>query len=162
MAKRDNSNISVVSVPKRFKSFAVPKPIETVEDDLIALQEKFLTPGFQYLKVPTIKTGRVLIETILSSLNCYGRSSVVSLDASAWVQGADNLFVRLKEGGFLDPMSVFDLEDFLLDYFEGDFLWIEATQQLLAQPWFSYFEQKIVDLNIAQHIPVLIISYDQE
>ena len=65
----------------------------------------------------------------------------------------------LSEGGYLDPMSQYDLDEFFIEEFYFDFMWIEATHNLLTSTWFQDFENKIEDFKINQHIPMVMISY---
>jgi len=51
------------------------------------------------------------------------------------------------------------LENFLLESFYYDFVWIECSQELLRKPWFEFFEQKLIVHNFATSTPILFISY---
>jgi hypothetical protein len=51
------------------------------------------------------------------------------------------------------------LDDFFLEQFEVDFLWIETTNTLIEQPWFYTFERKLCDFNIESKTPIIFLVY---
>jgi len=129
------------------------------ENQVIALHKALLTPGFHNMQVNSIEEGRAILYTMLNALSYYSDLACLSLSDSALPSSVYDLSYHLTQGGYIDKACRTDLENFFLERFDNDFLWIEATQELMKEPWYLYLEQKIVELRIDQQIPIMIISY---
>ena len=130
------------------------------DSDLIDLQEKFLTNGFQYLKARNIAKGRLLIGSFLKSLNLYHDVAYLSLDHSLYFpHSIGNVYDELSIGGFLNSFKPYYLEEYFFDFYY-DFMWIEANQELLLSPWFEDVISKMISMGIDQQIPIVVVVYD--
>ncbi len=143
----------------QFISKYVQRPF--TEKDILELQDTFLTNGFQFLRMDTIPFGRTVIETFLMSLNHFHDVACLTTSTQPLPPMVTNIYQLLDQGGFLEPYSMLDFEEFFLEYFYYDFIWIEASYDLLSQPWFTYFEQKMVDLKLHERTPIIVLSYNQ-
>ena len=126
------------------------------EQDILCLQDKFLESGIHHIKVKNVATGRELVETFLSSLNNY-YENVACLTAKAPTQNLPvcDVYRELKERG----TSRKAIEDFFIDNFYFDFLWIEASRDLVSKSWFPAFEQMLNTFKIDRTVPVVVITY---
>jgi len=126
----------------QFISRYVKRPFS--EKDILELQDTFLSNGFQFLRMDTIPFGRTVMETFLMLLNNFHDVACLTTSKDALPPMVSNIYQLLDQGGFLEPHSMLDFEEFFLEYFYYDFIWIEASYDLLSQPWYSYFEHSIV------------------
>lgn len=128
------------------------------EHEILELQDLFLTPGFNYLELPSSEAGRELVTSFLNSLQHYSQIACLTTRPEALPQATTSLHDEMAFSGAL-ALSHSRLDAFLLEQFHYDFLWIECTPDLLESPWYGYFEQKLSDFNIAATTPVLLVSY---
>ena len=133
-------------------------------EDILELQDLFLSPGFNHLHVPTVAQGREVVAAVLAALPHLTRVAYLSLDPTAlpeWgrTTSIGSLYEELAFAGAL-ALSHSALEMFLLEQFAYDFVWIECTQELLDSSWYCYFEAKVVEFNIPHEMPILCISYE--
>lgn len=129
------------------------------ETDIIDLQELFLTNGLHYISVCDVKTGRSIINMFLQSLNYYHDIACLTMVDEPFEQHVFDLYQEMTLRFCLEPSSQYDIEDFLIEYFYCDFMWVEATQGLIEAPWFSTVEQIIASFKLDKHIPIFILSY---
>jgi len=127
--------------------------------DILDLQDTFLSNGFHYIAVNDVAFGRDLVLRFLKSLNCYHENAVLSISAPTMDLSLTDVYYELAQGGYTDPKRDEDLNEFFIDRFYYDFIWIEACHELVDRPWFAEFFTKMVNFKIHQHIPVIIISY---
>lgn len=127
------------------------------EKDILDLQDDFLSNGFHYLKVNDIKTGRRVIHTFLHSLKSYYHDIGCLSVADVYLPDAiTDIYEILEWYGYLKENY---LENFFIDQWYFDFLWIEATEELLLTSWFCTFSQLVEDFSFNKEIPIFIISY---
>jgi hypothetical protein len=125
------------------------------ENDILYLQNAFTTPGVHAIKVQDVKTGRKLVTQLLNSLKWYQDVAYLASSESVPYKRAKNIFAHITQ-----PITVEGMAQFFIENFYYDFLWIEATQELLKEPWLSSFEQQLVNYHIDHMIPIIVISYD--
>ncbi len=120
--------------------------------DMHAVHHALCTPGFHALKFHDIDAGRTMINTCLR----YGNKIAGYLNAQDAIldSGVINLYDLLKQNNYA-PHSI---EEFFIDYVHIDLLWIERTPGLEDCPWFSMFEKNIIDFNIQNTIPIILVS----
>lgn len=126
------------------------------DDQIIALNNLLLTPGFHTILVNDVATGRTLLDTFLLTLNCYYQVGCLSTHAAPWPAGIDNIYDQLVSGGYLKDK---DLEQYFMDSFHSDFIWIEEQPSLTNYHWFDLFKQKIIELHLDQEIPIISLVY---
>ena len=129
------------------------------EIDILDLEDKFLTNGFHYINVNDVESGRVLVYQFLDSLPCYGQRAALSIASTMLDNSITDVYYELVKGGYIDSPSY--MEEFFIEQFYYDFMWIEACNHLVDYAWFSEFFGKMVSYKLDQHIPILIISYRQ-
>jgi len=129
------------------------------EEDILCLQELFLSNGWHCISVDDIHAGRSMVSTMLYSLNYYHDIACLTV---AEQQPLDSrccdLYTKLLEKGHLDSQS-YDIEEFFLEDFYADFLWIEETEELKDAAWYNHFLQTVHDLKIDNHMPIILLSY---
>lgn len=148
-----------------FSSSLQIKKIEEplIDDDIIFLQEKFLTSGFIKLLVLDINTGREISSKILNSLNCYNDIAILNdcLNSSQnkYIENYFNISNSLinEDDKEIDENQV---RDFFLDQFYFDFLLIELTSEFACKNWVKKFERNILDFNFHKMIPIIILTYE--
>ncbi len=129
------------------------------ETDILDLQDTFLRNGFQHIKVKDVATGRRLVNTFLNSLAIYHNiACVTTLDVPPQ-DNVTNVYHELTIGGYLDPLDPRFLDEFFIEDFYFDFMWIEATNDLINNSsWYKYFEKKLLELKLEEHIPMIVLS----
>ena len=128
------------------------------EKDILILQELFWQAGEHYLKVTSVEEGRNLVLTFLNSLYYYKKIACLTVIPGTLPLKAQNLLKLLKKEPFKEQ-HVFDTEDFLLNQFHFDFVWIEVTQEIMLTPWFKHFEQKVFEYKLAHNCPIIFMQY---
>lgn len=124
------------------------------ELDILYLQNIFTTPGFHALTVPSIAIGRELIIQQLGALQWHQDIGYLTANRTAVCTGAQNLGLLIDQ-----PIDQEVLETFFIQRFYSDFLWIEATDSLLAMPWIYAFEKQLLNYHVDQMIPIIILTY---
>ena len=109
-----------------------------------------------------INAGRAIIQRFLDSLAVYNDIACISLSDKPLPNYISDVYYELANGGYLDPFGNYYLDDYFIEHFYFDFLWIEATQKLFNSTWFQDFENKILSFKIEEHIPLIIVSYEKE
>ncbi len=125
------------------------------ETEILILQDKFLTNGFQSIQVKDITAGRALIQTFLASFTMYCNVACVSLEQESLHTDMFNIYYELETSKNVD----LTLEQFLIDQFYFDFIWIEETPSLLSKSWYQEFKNLIIGHKLDQHLPIIILSY---
>lgn len=142
----------VVTTPNISKF--IKTPFE--EKDILYLQNAFTTPGVHAITVTSIETGRKLIDQLLDSLKWYQDVGYLASSDSAPCKGKSNVLHSITQ-----PITPEAVAQFFIDDFYYDFLWIEATNSLLQEPWIAAFEQQLIMFHIDHMIPVIIVSYKE-
>ena len=104
-------------------------------------------------------SGRCLVYRFLNSLYCYNSKAALSISSVILDDSISDIYYELVKDGYTEPLLCNDMEDFFIDQFYCDFMWIEVSDELIKNWWFSDFWQKMVSLKLDKHIPILIISY---
>lgn len=123
------------------------------EQSILWLQNAFTTPGIHEISVKNVKEGRTLVYQILNSLKWYQDVACLSLLSTETDQVAD-ILEKIEQ-----PITHERVLQFFMDNFYYDFLWIEATSELLKKPWINTFEQQLNQYHIDHMIPIIVISY---
>lgn len=132
------------------------------DSQILAIQEQFLTNGFSYIKTTSVVKGRALIGSFLDSLHVYNDTACLTMSNLPVRESVSDLYNELQAGGYLSPFEPYCLEEFFLEHFYYDFMWIEGTRELLMSGWFEAVKRKIVDLGFDQLIPIVVIVYQHE
>lgn len=132
------------------------------DKDILEIQEKFLCNGFQYLKGQNIGQGRKIVYTFLHSLATYHDIACLTLDSHPLQQGITDIYAELCGGGYLNSFDPYYFEEYLIEHFYFDFLWIEATRKLLMSPWFEQIKEQMLKAALDEHIPILVFVYEDQ
>lgn len=152
-----NNLDSLFNTKRRIKNIDLVLDGKTLFDDqIIALNDLLLTPGFHTVLVNDIATGRILLDTFLLTLNCYYQVGCLSINPKPWPAGIDNIYQQLLNGDYLKTK---DLEQYFMDSFHADFIWIEEQPALTNMPWFELFKQKIIELHLDHELPIISLVY---
>ncbi len=129
------------------------------EQSILEIQEKFLVNGFQYLKARSVQEGRAIIETFLHTLNFYYNVGCLTTAKKLSLKNATDIYAFLEGGGYLNSFEQYYLEEYFIEHFYFDFMWVEATTEVLMSRWFEDVKKIIIHSAIDQHIPILICVY---
>jgi hypothetical protein len=126
------------------------------EQNIIDLHNEFLHNGFHYLCVKDILVGRHIMHTFLYSLNYYQSVGCLTISSFPLCSSIENIYETLSLYGYLNKNY---LSDFFIQEWYFDFIWIEATDELLNASWFSLFLQYIKDFKCDAALPIFVLSY---
>lgn len=127
-----------------------------IEQEILKLQENFLKNGFHYVQIPDAESGRMLIKTFLTSLGCYHNVAHLTLDQMAQMCAVTDLYGELV--AYAGEHSMVErLDEFMVEQFFYDFLWIELSEQLSQKQWFEVFKRKLIDLHIVDTLPIMLL-----
>ena len=158
---------SILTLDKTIRSSAIVQQIKLArhvrepfsDGDILDLQDAFLNNGIHYMQVDDIQSGRSLINLFLQSLNHYHNVASLTTSSSLLTAGTADLYSELILGGHLTQPDPCALEDFFLDQFDYDFMWIETSDELFSTPWFISFFKQLTQCKLNQLIPILVLSY---
>jgi hypothetical protein len=134
-------------------SYLLKNKLTITEQEILELQDLFLSNGMHCLAVPTLKEGRSLMYTFLNALHCYNAVSCIT-KIGGLRKNTFDVYSYLQQCGYLEEKNLIHLEKFLTEEFDVDFLWIECKK---SDTWQLIFEQKIQEIGIDQHIPVMVL-----
>ncbi len=126
---------------------------------ILEIQEKFLSNGFQYLKVKNIKEGRLLIKSFLNSMSIHHDIACLTLQEGSLPLNVTNIYPVLNGGGYLSSFESCNIEEYFIEHFYFDFMWVEATNKLLLSGWFERVKNLVINSAIDHHIPILVCVY---
>ncbi len=126
------------------------------ESTILELQDIFLTNGFHQINVSSIEQGRSLLYTFLDSLGIYQDVACLTAIGTPLRPDITDISSDLFDSGCLDSSENY-LEEFFIEQWYYDFMWIEATSDLLATPWVDEIKSKIINLKIDRQIPIIEI-----
>lgn len=131
------------------------------DTDILNLQDAFLCNGIHYIKVDDVVSGRAIVELFLQSLNYYKNTGCLTVNSGPLKNSVSDLYSELLLGGHLDTTVSYELEEFFLEQFYYEFIWIEATPQLIQSGWALAFFKQMTQFKLDHLIPILVISYKQ-
>ncbi len=121
------------------------------DEDILVLQDYFLTTGLHILRVPNAVVGRMLIDSFINSAGHR-----VGLLSTEYVPG--NYFNVYNDLLMQQALTTDGgLEDYVLTSASWDILVIEGTEELLSSPWYGHFEQLLIDYEIIAKVPVFVL-----
>lgn len=129
------------------------------EQEILDLQDYFLTPGFHFLKTTDPETGRELLTQFIQVLQYhYADVAVLSTSKRSFSFEYHDLYKELMHAKGFNKKEA--LEKYLLDSFYYDLVVIEGTKELLASHWFGRFENLLNTFAITEKTPVVLLYYD--
>ena len=124
------------------------------DKDIISLQALFTTPGCHAIEVADVQAGRLLITRLLKSLKYHHEIGFVTDSQFDVCAPAVNITSILA--GVQDQEQIVS---FFLNEFYYDFIWIEVTSYSDHMAWFHDFYTELINFNIQQMIPVILVFY---
>lgn len=116
------------------------------EQQILELQDLFLTNGVHHIGVPSIKEGRALIYKFLDALRCYQSIACFTIDGNTLKKQIFDLRQKIAQK---------DLDHFLIEEFTNDFLWLEQDMPMYQDC--ILLEKKLCQLGFDQQIPIIIL-----
>lgn len=133
-------------------------PILQVED-ILYLQDIFLTKGLHYIKVKDILVGRKIVGDLLKSMHYYRDiACITNYFQPALKRTVYNIYCSLVDFCGTN-VSYESIEEFFLENFFADFMWIEYSEDMLQKPLVVYAMQAMQELEIVRQIPIIVLSY---
>ena len=130
------------------------------EDDILYLQDIFLTNGVHAIKVSNVATGRVLIYKLLQSLHYHHVVACLTCAENPPLKRSIFDVYRAIMHHELGPDSYDDIEDFFIERFYADFLWVELSHESLKKSVVTHATNVVRALDIDSRMPIVTISYD--
>lgn len=146
--------------PSRIIEFScqvTPIQDSLTETDILDLQEKFLSNGFKHIRVKSMKEGRALVHRFLSSLSIYHNVAYVAMENVTLQTNYTNVYYELMRSPYLNSFKPSFSDEFFIEEFYFDFMWIEATEELLRSSWYKYLKKKLLDFKLDQNIPMMVL-----
>lgn len=141
-------------------SGAVSSPLHFYsEQQILDLEDAFLSPGLKHITVATPVTGRELVLSLVSSLYPCARVACLTTHSESLPLRVIRMFDEMAFSGSFG-FSCREIDSFLLEQFYYDVLWVECSSDLLAMPWFSYLQNRLLDFNFGATMPILFVFYD--
>jgi len=136
--------------------YIAPKKVnkKLTETDILSLQDAFLTTGFHSIEFTDQAAGRNLIKNFLHSLPTYRSIACLTLD-----NGLDlpNTVFDLYASLYNDGLSEQAIEEFFINDFYYDFMWIEISATLLSEPWYKHFCKIMAQYE--KQMPIVKVFY---
>ena len=129
------------------------------DGDILELQDLFLCNGVHYIKVDDVEAGRSLINLFLRSLNYYHNVACLSMSHLPLDVSVMDLYGELMVGGHLDSGATRQLEEFFLEKFDHDFMWLEVSETVLESEWIDNVFKQMKNFKLEQLLPILVVSY---
>jgi hypothetical protein len=154
----ENENGSVLGMHKMQSTRYVRVPFS--EDDILELQDLFLSNGVHYIKVDDIQSGRFLMQQFLQSLDCYHNVACLSTSIEPLDPSVVDLYSELMVGGYFDKDSMVCLEEFFLAQFNFDFLWLESLNPGHEASWLQKILKHVKNFKLEHKLPIIFVSYN--
>src|ERR1700733_2712100 len=126
------------------------------EEDILDLQDIFLSIGIHTIEVANLYEGRLLLYIFLNALRCYSSIGCLNTANIPLEKGVVDMYKELQARGYLDQKTCLDFEHFLTYFQEFEFIWIEL-QRKSALKWYPYFYQQLITLNFDKRIPIVVV-----
>jgi hypothetical protein len=116
------------------------------EQQILELQDLFLTNGIHHISVPNLKEGRALMYKFLDALRCYQSIACFTIDGISLKKCILDLHSQLLQK---------DWDHFFIEEFTSDFLWIEHDSIIHQNS--LLLEEKLCQLGFDQQLPIIIL-----
>jgi hypothetical protein len=126
------------------------------EEDILDLQDIFLSIGIHTIEVDNLYEGRLLLHTFLEALRCYSSIGCLNTAGIPLEKGVVDMYKELQARGYLDKKNRFDFEHFLTYFQEFEFIWIELQRKTVLK-WYPYFYQQLITLNFDKRMPIVVV-----
>jgi len=112
-------------------------------------------PGIHYVSFGSLKEGRKTVNLFIEFLKCY--HTIGFIDCI----GIQNRGMNLYElfASYQDDVQLRQaLDQFFIDDFSYDFIWIVYPKYQVARTFINIFLDQLLTFNIDQKIPIVFIS----
>lgn len=139
---------------KKVQKFNLP----LTHSEVMMLHSICMNPTYSNIQVSDILSGRIIIRKILNSLNYY--HAIGCLSITRYTQDfVIDIFQAIQKNAQVYGLQ-YAINQFFIEHTQLDFIWIELTENLVAQ-----FGQSNIDYFIkimTQHhaMPVIIVQYE--
>lgn len=133
-----------------FSSLKLNNTFAISEQQILELQDLFLTNGIHHISVPTLKEGRALIYKFLHALNCYQSIACFTIDGISLKKSILDLHSQLLQKNW---------DHFFVEEFTNDFLWIEQDNIIYQNS--LLLEEKLCQLGFDQYLPIIILNQEK-
>lgn len=126
------------------------------ENDVVALCDIFLTPSIHYVTFTSLATGRKVMHSFIDHLTCYHAIGYIDRIGISHQKGMNlyEFFAHYESGEHLREA----IEQFFLERFNYDFIWIVYPKYQVAQTFIQVFLDCVVEYRIDQKIPIIFLS----
>jgi len=128
------------------------------EEDILYLEDIFLTNGLHAISVADVQAGRSIIHSMLQSLNFYQTvSCLTSTQMPPLEESIVDLYSRLSTTDH--DLQYEDVEHFFIEEFFSDFLWIELSQRLMNTTLLAHTFHALNALDMIGRMPIVTLSF---
>ncbi len=131
--------------------FSKNKSIAISDTQILELQDLFLCNGIHAMHVSQVDEGRCIIYNFLEALRCFNLIGCFTPDENLQ-DHVFNIYTHFKKNKLFDDQNRNRLEQFLLEDFDFDFIWIEQCDQESKS-----FLKKIQELKIDSRLPIILL-----
>jgi len=133
---------------------------ELTAEDILYLQELFLTNGFHHIRVPTVEDGRSLMYKLLNSMHFFNDIACLTcINEPAISCDVYDILNDLRTYCNGDE-SINVIEEYFLEVFFTDFMWIELNEALTKDPFVEQAIYVMHSIEVVHRMPVVALSYD--
>lgn len=129
------------------------------DDQILELQDIFLTNGMHHITMCSYKEGRELIYTFLDALNCYSNIGCLTSDSASLRFDVIDIYSELFKRTNDKTINTIDLQNFLINELALNFIWIEPA---IFPNTFFYTNKSFTDnlekQHIEQQLPIFILN----
>lgn len=154
----ENLEKSILGGVQKNKIFNLPLS----ESEIIEFHNILMTPTQHMIQTTTVTSGRALIKTMLQSLAYYRQIGCLSsASTTLWHEKNDviDIYSIIRQDAQVYGLW-YAIERFFINYNNIDFIWVELTDDLVAQMGSKYVMQMCQLLTEHQTIPVVVLQYE--
>ena len=125
------------------------------EEEILSFCDLLLMPGIHYVSFGSLKEGRKTVNLFIEFLKCF--HTIGFIDCI----GIQNRGMNLYElfASYQDDVQLRQaLDQFFIDDFSYDFIWIVYPKYQVARTFINIFLDQLLTFNIDQKIPIVFIS----
>jgi hypothetical protein len=134
------------------------------QEDILQLQEIFVTCGIHRIQAKNVADGRKVIQTILHSLNYF--HNIGSITQAAGLPNFVCDVIRHVEFDAYHNQQPKDLyaylEQFLTVHPCFDFMWVELSVSMQQQYSLASITKMFEMYHVQERMPVVIVTYEEE
>jgi hypothetical protein len=125
------------------------------EQQILELQDMFLSNGIHYMYVSSLQEGRNLIYRFLGALRCYNNAACATNSTDQLESTVCDLQKYLDSFHYFENKNIDELMRFLHEEFDFDFVWIEQNSTYWQG---TKLEHALLNANLEQQLPIIVVS----